>query len=73
MKFTVDTSNPAMIVFAPVAGPEPTEQLFFGPKSPALAGKTIVDAFVSFDMTNMVFLYTLIVCRRQIIFRFPAS
>lgn len=56
MKYTVDTSNPINIIFTPVAGPQATEQLFFGPQSPALAGKTIVDAFVSFDMSDNVYL-----------------
>lgn len=61
LKYRVDTSNPAMPVFTPVAGPKPTEQLFFGPQSPNLSGKTIRDVFFSFDVPNTVYLYTLIV------------
>lgn len=68
MKFSVDTTVSSPI-FTPVVEPRPTEQLFFGPRSPSLAGKTITDAYASLDGTSSVYLYTLIVrcCHRTVL------
>lgn len=51
MKYTADTSG-TTATFTPVEGPLPTQNLFFGPQAPLLAGVTVQDAFITFASGN---------------------